>query len=72
MLLNVSASEDSLQEFAVVRGGRVIDSLTVEWFETDEALRQAILSLAIADGGGDAVGMDPELVENQIPCRLCA
>ena len=51
LLLNDSFSADGAQEYAVIRGGRQIESLTVSWM-TAADLATTLQDLA-AGGGGD-------------------
>lgn len=51
-LLNDATSEDGAQEYAVVRAGRQIESLTVSWMEP-EKLRALLERLDQGEGGCD-------------------
>src|SRR5687767_11394290 len=51
LLVNDATSEDGAQEYAVIRDGRLIESVTVSWCEADQLL--AILRELEAGGGGD-------------------
>ena len=69
-LLNDAFSEDGAQEFAVLRDGHEIESLTISWMKPDE-VTEALTRL-------DAQGSDfdgGQLVVRAHPpgsCRLCA
>ena len=71
LFLNDSFSEDGAQEFAVVRGGRQIESVTVSWQSRAEA-HNTIASLV--DGGGLDMGpCEPRIDETESHwCPLCA
>ena len=68
--LNDSFSEDGAQEYAVVRDGRQIESVTVSWLSRGEAY--GIFRLLV-DGGGVDLGPCNPTIEDQTDhiCPLC-
>jgi hypothetical protein len=71
VLLNDSLSGDDAQEYAVVRDGRQVESLTVTWFDSDADLAATIESLRCA---GSGVDMGPGTYREHAPgsCASCA
>lgn len=70
LFLNDSFSEDGAQEYAVVRDGRQIESLTVSWMSRAEAWID--VDWLARGGGGDygAVDVQTEPIEGH-HCGLC-
>ena len=70
LFLNDSFSEDGAQEYAVVRDGRQIESLTVSWMSRAEAWTD--VDWLVRGGGGDygAVDIQMEPIEGH-RCGLC-
>lgn len=70
LFLNDSFSEDGAQEYAVVRDGRQVESLTVSWMSRAEASNA--IEWLVRGGGGDygAVDVHTEPIEGH-QCGLC-
>jgi len=75
LLLNDSFSEDSLQEYAVVRNGVQIESLTVSWYNP-ERLKEDLTTLdnvGSLDGSALTFGtVDVQTHSMTERCALCA
>ena len=70
LFLNDSFSEDSAEEYAVVRGGRQIESITFSWCSQGEAYNH-IASL-VRGGGVDCGPLEPRLEPADThTCPLC-
>lgn len=70
LLLNDSTSEDGAQEYAVVRDGRQIESLTVSWMKEAKLLEFLRHLISDPDSGVDmgAVSIRPH---GSAYCSLC-
>jgi hypothetical protein len=69
--LNDSLSEDGAQEYAVVRGGRQIESITVSWMSRAEA--HNTIDWLLRGGGADYRPVSPTLdPAEDHHCPLCA
>lgn len=68
-LLNDSTCEDALQEYAVIRDGRQIESLTVSWMEPD---RLAAMLRELELGGGADYGPVAIREHEEGACHACA
>jgi hypothetical protein len=70
ILLNDSTGPDGAQEYAVIRNGRQIESLTVSWMKLDEL--QTLLNHL--DSGGGSEDMGPLAVKPHPDgyCQWCA
>ena len=72
LFANDAFSEDGAQEFAVIRDGRQIESLTASWMTT-QRMREIIASLV----SGVGTDMGPAVLRTNHPagpnrCQLCA
>jgi hypothetical protein len=71
LFLNDSLSEDGAQEYAVVRDGRQIESITVSWMSRAEA--HNTLDWLLRGGGEDYGPVSPTLeAAEDHHCPLCA
>ena len=68
-LLNDSTSEDALQEYAVIKNGRAIESLTVSWIKADK-LAEYIQEYEANTHGADFGPVQPQ--SHPRDCDLCA
>jgi hypothetical protein len=69
LLVNDSTSEDGAQEYAAIRGGRLIDSITVSWCQLGDLVR--ILGELHARAGGDYGPAPVRLDHPAGPCAFC-
>lgn len=70
LFLNDSFSEDGAQEYAAVRAGEQIESITFSWCSPERALD---LIQELLNGGGEApVPLSLRLESGKHSCRLCA
>src|SRR5262245_29060372 len=75
LLINDSVSEDSLQEYAVVRNGVQIESLTVSWYDPDKLKGDltTLDSVGSLDGSAITFGkVDVQTHSMTERCALCA
>ena len=70
VLLNDSTSGDGAQEYAVCKGGRQIESLTVSWCSKEELT--AYLEKYEAEGSGEDYGPCAVKLHPEGTCQLCA
>jgi hypothetical protein len=71
LLLNDSTSEDGAQEYAVLRGSRQVESLTVSWCSREELAAR----LQVLAAGGPGVDMGEVVLRLNHPagtCEACA
>ena len=71
LFLNDSFSENSAQEYAVVRGGRQVESITFSWCSRAEAHNH--INWLVEGGGGDygeiEVRLEPAETHSCVHCR---
>jgi hypothetical protein len=70
LFLNDSLSEDGAGEWAVVRDGRQIESITFGWCDQTRAL-EYITELISGTLAGDYGAVDPRFHRASEPCRHC-
>lgn len=70
LFLNDSFSEDGAAEFAVVRDGRQVESITFSWCTEAKALKH--INEAAAGPGCDMGAFVPRLERTGHRCELCA
>ena len=70
LFANDAFSEDGAQEYAVVRGGRQVDSVTFSWCTTERAL--AIIAELLSGAGEDLGSVELRLERRDHRCPLCA
>jgi hypothetical protein len=71
LFLNDSTSPDGAQEYAVVRGGRQIESITFSWCTVAEALGH-VRQLLDGTLGEDALGAVSNRIESPAQHGTCA
>ena len=70
LFLNDSFSEDSAQDYAVIKGGRQIESITFSWCSREEA-EQAIQDV-LSGNTVDTGPVSPRLDHPEATCPLCS
>ena len=71
-LLNDSTSEDAVQEYAVIRNGIQIESLTVSWMESPDVLAGYLVPLDSGEMPGVSFGPVKIIPHPDGYCSRCA
>lgn len=71
LLLNDSTSEDGASEWAIVKGGRQVESITFSWCTEEEALSY-LLRLQAGELCTDTGPLEPRFHPRTQPCAACA